>query len=148
MIRPPRSQWERSWTKRSASWRKDPVSHFDDAPLHLLSSASLAWLQALRPKDQIDRRRFRPNLVIDVPGEPGRVEEGWIGHKLHIGEVVVSVVKPAERCVMITLAQDDLSFAPQVLKQLEDVSASLLGVYAHVITAGTLRVEDEVRVQR
>ncbi len=76
------------------------------------------------------------------------MEEGWIGHKLHIGEVVVSVVKPAERCVMITLAQDDLSFAPQVLKQLEDVSASLLGVYAHVITAGTLRVEDEVRVQR
>jgi len=91
------------------------VSHFDDAPLHLLSSASLAWLHALRPGDQIDRRRFRPNLVIDVPWEPGRVEQEWIGHELQIGEVTVSVAKPTERCVMITLAQDGLPFAPHIL---------------------------------
>lgn len=122
------------------------VSHFDDAPLHLLSSASLAWLEALRPEDRVDRRRFRPNLVIDVPGEPGRAEEEWVGHKLQIGEVTVSVAKPTERCVMITLAQDELPFAPQVLKQLKDVSGSLLGVYASVITAGTLRVGDQVGV--
>lgn len=124
------------------------VSHFDDAPLHLLSSASLAWLHVLRPGDQIDRRRFRPNLLIDVPGEPGRVEEGWIGHELQIGEVTVAVAKPTERCVMITLAQEELPFAPQVLKQLKHASDSLLGVYAQVITAGTLRVGDQVTVQK
>lgn len=120
------------------------VSHFDDAPLHLLSSASLAWLHALRPGDQIDRRRFRPNLVIDVPGEPGRVEEEWIGHELQIGDVTISVTRPTERCVMTTLAQDGLPFAPQVLKQLEEASDSLLGVYAQVITAGTLHTGDLV----
>lgn len=124
------------------------VSHFDDAPLHLLSSASLAWLHDLRPEDQIDRRRFRPNLVIDVPGDPGGEEQEWIGHILQIGEVTISVEKPTERCVMTTIAQYELPFAPKVLKQLEDASGSVLGVYAQVITTGTLRVGDRVGVQK
>lgn len=124
-----------------------PVSHFDDTPLHLVSSASLSWLCSLRPDDQIDRRRFRPNVVIDIPGEPSRPEADWVGRKLQIGEVTVSVVKPTERCVMVTLAQEELPFVPQILQQLHDVAASCLGVYAEVTTAGTLCVGDEVAVQ-
>jgi uncharacterized protein YcbX len=37
---------------------------FDYAPLHALTTATLATLSALHPSGQVDSRRFRPNLVI------------------------------------------------------------------------------------
>jgi uncharacterized protein len=41
------------------------TSHFDDAPLHLVSTASLRWLEERRPIDQVDRRRFRPGFWVN-----------------------------------------------------------------------------------
>ena len=121
--------------------------HFDDSALHLVSSASLAWLHERRPHDQVDRRRFRPNVVLEVPGASGRVEEAWVGRTLEIGTSVLTVVRPTERCVMTTLAQGELSFAPRILKELAEASEALLGVYAEVAVPGALRVGDPVSLR-
>ena len=43
-----------------------PGTFFDYAPLHLLTSATLTALAALYPEGQVDARRFRPNLVIEL----------------------------------------------------------------------------------
>jgi uncharacterized protein YcbX len=127
--------------------REGEMSHFDDAPLHLVSTASLRWLHDHRPVDQIDRRRFRPNLVIECQGS-GLAEEGWVGRRLQIGGVTVKVDKHTERCVMTTMAQGDLRFAPGILGDLRQANESCLGVYAIEPSDGTIRVGDDVELLR
>src|SRR5579862_1424984 len=132
---------------------EDGVSHLDDSPLHLLTRASLRWL-AGRVPDQLEVRRFRPNVVVETfegprassseGGSLSRPEDAWVGHALQIGSVVVRVAKPTERCVMVTLPQPGIHFAPQVLRELETAVEGRLGVYADVITEGDIGVGDEV----
>jgi uncharacterized protein YcbX len=123
--------------------KEGEMSHFDDAALHLVSTASLRWLHDRRPVDQVDRRRFRPNLVIESQ-DSGLAEEAWLGRRLQIGGVTVKVEKRTERCVMTTMAQGDLRFAPSILGDLHKANESCLGVYAIEPSDGTIRVGDDV----
>ena len=126
--------------------REDDGSHLDAGPLHLLTTASLAWLQATLPGVQADERRFRPNLVIDAAGaEP--VEQGWIGRTLRIGEqVVLRITEPTERCGMVALEQEELPRDPRVLRHITQNAGLMFGVYAEVVTPGTIRTGDPVTV--
>jgi MOSC domain-containing protein YiiM len=45
---------------------------------------------------------------------------------------------------MTTLAQDDLGFAPGILGALHKTNESCLGVYARVVSEGTIWVGDDV----
>jgi len=119
------------------------TSHFDEAPLHLLTFSSLEWLAARRPADQVDPRRFRPNLVIDSQGQD-RMEDAWLGRNLRIRDVTVTIEQRTERCVMTTMAQAGLSFVPTILSELHAQSDSRLGVYGRVTHEGFIRVGDEV----
>ncbi|MDA8208854.1 MAG: MOSC domain-containing protein [Actinomycetota bacterium] len=119
------------------------VSHLDDSPVHLVATSSLAWLSELMPGAAIQARRFRPNLVIEVPAS-GRQEESWVGRGLRIGEVELRVHKPTERCVMTTMEQPGLRFEPSILRTLERENSARLGVYATVETPGTCAEGDEV----
>ena len=64
----------------------------------------------------IDARRFRPNLLLDVPGTH-RVEHDWIGKRLYLGnQVQLQVTELTERCAMVGFAQDDLPDDGRILK--------------------------------
>lgn len=117
--------------------------HLDAAPVHLLSTASLAWLAGRRPADGVDRRRFRPNVLVEVDGGD-RPEDDWVGRQVLVGSAVLSVDQRTRRCVMTTLAQGPLGFAPGVLRSLQDATGERLGVYASVVRPGTVRVGDTV----
>jgi uncharacterized protein YcbX len=117
------------------------VAHHDAAPLHLLTTASLNWLQARLSGSQVDRRRFRPNIVLDGAGSD-LVEDGWVGHRFTIGGVVVRVDERTERCVMTTNSQDELPQDPAVLAAVTKLNDVCLGVYATVEQPGTIRVGD------
>lgn len=119
------------------------VPHFDDAPLHVLSTASLAWLRTSRPHDQVDVPRFRPNVVVDVTGG-GRPEDDWVGRSLQIGAVTVGIAGQTGRCVMVTMTQPELGFAPGILGELTRRTDGLFGVYGKVLEVGRIRVGDEV----
>ncbi len=121
------------------------VSHLDDSPLHLVTTATLAWLGTLLPNAAIDARRFRPNLVVAVPGG-GRPEDTWVGRRLRIGDAVLSVHKPTERCVMTTMEQPGLAFEPAILRTLESLHGGNLGVYAKVERLGHCSVGDAVEL--
>jgi uncharacterized protein YcbX len=121
------------------------VKHLDDSPVHLVTTASLRWVAALRSGRDGDPARFRPNIVVDVDGVE-RVEEQWIGMSLSIGTARLRVTKATVRCVMPTMAQGQLPRQPFLLKDLEDRAESCLGVYADVEVPGTIRIGDGVGI--
>lgn len=115
--------------------REDDVSHFDDSPLHLITTAALRTLGLTAA----DAQRFRPNVVIDVPGY-GFVEDGWLGQELVLGEVRLRITEGAVRCVMIGMEQEDLPERPDLLRRVGDLHETCFGVYATVVTPGEVAV--------
>lgn len=122
------------------------VSHFDAAGLHIVSTATVAWLEQASGV-ACDARRLRPNLVVDAGPDP-HVEERWIGGELSIGAARLRVIRGAERCVMTTFAQGTLPASPAVLRAIAGREGTLLGVYAEVVTGGRVRVGDAVEQPR
>lgn len=121
------------------------ISHFDADPLHLVTTASMAWLADLAPAADVDVRRVRPNLLVRVDQPSGRPEDAWVGHELRIGNhLVIDVVDTVQRCVMVNAAQEELPADDEIMSAIAGASDLLFGVYARVITPGRVRVGDEV----
>ena len=125
--------------------REAGISHLDAGPLHLITTASLEWLRMLLPDAHVDDRRFRPNMLIDVPGM-AQVERLWLGKTLRVGEVILLVRDLAERCVMVNLSQAELPDDPRVLRSLGRDTGPHFGVYAEVRAPGTIKRNDRVLV--
>jgi uncharacterized protein YcbX len=135
---------------------------FDYAVIHLVTTATLDRLSELYPQGRFDARRFRPNMLLSVTDEQtGFVENSWIGRTLAIGDSVrLRVTDPCPRCVMTTLAQEDLPADPGILRTAArhnsvvggegrgpgGVYAATVGVYAAVLAGGIVRRGDPVRV--
>ena len=67
---------------------------------------------------RIDVRRFRMNVILKTE-RPGFVENDWVSHALALGEgVQLNIALLDPRCVMTTLAQDDLPQDTDVLRTL------------------------------
>jgi uncharacterized protein len=121
-------------------------SHFDEGPLHLLTTASLRRL-ADELGAAVDPRRFRANVLLDTPGLNGLPEAAWEGRRLAVGgDVVLEVAYPMPRCVMVTMPTADLGADPRVLKAVHAVAGGDLGVMARVVTPGRIGVGDAVRL--
>lgn len=120
------------------------IRHLDAGPVHLVTTAALAWLQDALPATAIDARRFRPNIVLDVPG-CDLVEHQWIGQRLRIGRTVELHVRAlAERCGMVGFCQSALPQAPAILRHLVQHTGSMFGVYADVVVPGIIHADDPV----
>jgi uncharacterized protein YcbX len=121
---------------------------FDLAPVHLLSTETLDSLRAAYPSGRFESRRFRPNIVV-AAAETGAAypEEAWVGRTIALGdEVELRVTMPCGRCVMTTLPQGDLPRDPGILRAAAQSNDAHVGVYAEVITPGTVRRGDAVRL--
>ena len=119
---------------------------FDIAVVHLLTTATIDQLRALYPQGRFEARRFRPNIVVSTgPQERGFAENNWIGHTIAIGgNVRLAITEPCPRCVMITLPQDDLPKDSGILRAAAQHNAVNVGVYASVLSGGTIRRGDAV----
>lgn len=124
--------------------REGEVSHFDAAPIHLLTTASLDWLRARLPGSALDPRRFRPNILLSIPGAE-RAEQAWIGREITIGSLRLAVTEATERCVMTTMPQADLGSDAGVLRALASDNEACLGVYARIVTPGRVSIGDTAR---
>ena len=126
--------------------REGDVSHFDDGPVHLVTTASLATMSE-RHGSEVDARRCRPNLVVDTGGLQGFPEDDWLGRTLAVGdELRLRVVQPMPRCVMTTHATADLGPDPLMLKSITEHHGGDLGVLLDVVQVGTVRVGDPVEL--
>jgi uncharacterized protein YcbX len=132
-----------AWGEAVALAEENDVPHLDAAPIHVVTTASIAWLEGALPGVAIDERRFRPNLLIDAPGV-GPLEAAWIGKRLRVGAVDLEVVSKTERCAMVTLPQAGLEDEPRVLRAIAQNADNGFGAYATVATRGVIRLGDPV----
>jgi uncharacterized protein YcbX len=130
-----------------------PGGFYDLSAIHLVTTNSLQADAARETDSRFDERRFRPNIVVSIDGEEGFVENEWGGKQVRVGEAVLAVAIPTPRCIMTTLANDDLPKDSGVLKALADHnrvsigtmgSFPCLGVNASVSAGGTIRRGDTV----
>lgn len=120
------------------------TSHFDEGPLHLVTTAALTALGDVvrRP---VATARLRSNLLVETAGR-GVVEEDWIGHELHVGGAVLRVREAMVRCVMVEHPQGDLPAMPGLLGAIGAYNDASLGVVADVVSPGRVALGDEVRL--
>jgi uncharacterized protein len=122
------------------------VSHFDEGPLHLVTTASLAAI-ADHHGAPVSTARLRANLLVDVGTATGFVENSWTGQTLAIGaDLVISIREPMPRCVMVDLAQHELPAAPGLLDTIGRHNRACVGVVAEVLHAGTTGLGDPVQL--
>jgi uncharacterized protein YcbX len=126
-----------------------PGTFLDLAPLHVVTTSTLAGCAEARPDLDWDVRRFRPNLVLDVDLPPFG-EQAWIGQQVAIGDVVITVDGPTVRCAMPLRAQPGgLAREPQLFRAMSELNEAFpnhLGLYCSVAEPGTLSVGDPVSV--
>jgi len=91
-------------------------------PLSVLTTSSLDELGEFEPESRFDARRFRMNVIVETPAR-GFVENEWLGRTLAIGDdVQIGVALPDPRCVMPSLAQEDLPKDSRILKALAQLN--------------------------
>lgn len=102
-------------------------------PIHLVTTASLQELETIVPTAQIDRRRFRPNILVEVESKRGFAETHWIGETVHLGDLVTKIMEPAKRCGMTLVAQPGLDEQAEILRSIVRHAGRSLGVYGEII---------------
>jgi uncharacterized protein YcbX len=114
-----------------------PGVFFDSrSVLHLVTCASLGGR---------DRRRFRPNLVVDTGDLTGHPEDGWVGEWLRVGgDLDVAVRKMTARCVLVTRPQPGLEKDGDLLRDLVRQRSGNLGIYVDPQGPGKVAVGDAV----
>ncbi|HMN74037.1 MAG TPA: MOSC N-terminal beta barrel domain-containing protein [Rhodoblastus sp.] len=118
--------------------READVSHFDAAPVHILTAGDLAFLETLsgvRPRCE----SFRPNVLIETDER----SSDWLGERLRMGGVELEIVAPTERCLMVNFAPDGRP-GPEFLRPLAQNAEACFGVYAAVLRAGELALGEAV----
>ena len=143
------------WKQAGLDSPVPPGSFLDLFPSSVLTTSTVNHLNVLQPSSNFDERRFRMNFVVETP-QTGFVENEWIGKDLSIGEQVkLHVACGDPRCVMTTLAIDDLPQDTDILRVLvkhnridfgEGGMLPCAGVYATVGGTGVVRVGDRVAV--
>jgi uncharacterized protein YcbX len=128
---------------RASSREKKAV---DDGSILIITERSIRTLERLWGK-KVDLRRFRPNLVISLDDEAGDDEADWVGRRMQIGEVELSIQSMCERCSMITFDPDTIERDPSLLTKVHEGMGLQFGMYADVGKTGTIRVGDPIYLQ-
>jgi len=118
----------------------------DCRPVSIFSLQSAQQL-AEETGTQVDERRFRANIYIDLTSSKGFAENELVGRSVRIGQkAVITILERDARCVMITLDPDTGEQTPAILKKVAQAHDGMAGVYGAVLVEGMLRKGDSVEV--
>jgi uncharacterized protein YcbX len=96
---------------------------------------------------QLDKRRFRANVYVDLTSAQGFAENEFVGRSLRIGsKAVVMILERDPRCVMITLDPDTGEKTPAILKKVAQAHDGMAGVYGAVMVEGVLHKGDSIEL--
>jgi MOSC domain-containing protein len=97
---------------------------------------------------ELDRRRFRANILIETECEDTFLEDRWVGGMLMFGDneprPTVMVTMRDERCVMINLDPETAAQNARIMKTVVRLNNNTAGVYATVVQTGPIRIGDHV----
>ncbi len=123
-----------------------PGTYFDCYPIHIMTTSSLNTLAEAGGGEDVDVRRFRPNVLIDTGDTEGLLEVDWTGKKLRLGEVVIELQTTTVRCSVPAHAQRDFGSSRAVGRALIENTKQHLGSYCDVLQGGTVNVGDDVEL--
>jgi uncharacterized protein YcbX len=93
----------------------------------------------------LDKRRFRANLYVQLESGRGFGEDEFVGRTLLIGaKTAIAVVNRDSRCKMITLDPETAQPNPEVMSRLARDHEGKAGIYGVVLVEGTIRPGDEI----
>jgi uncharacterized protein len=132
-------------------------AHHDLAPIHLITTSTLAYLRAVAPDSDWDARRFRPNLLLDDGSAADHfAEDALLGSRLRgPSGLELEVGLPTPRCVVPTRAQEGLPADPRILRTVVDRHRvdlgpfgrqGCVGAYAEVTCTGPVQVGERLDV--
>lgn len=118
----------------------------DCRPVSLFSLQSAQQL-ADETGTNVDKRRFRANVYVDLISGNGFAENELVGRLVRIGpKVVIAILERDSRCMMITLDPDSGEQTPEILKKVAQAHDGMAGVYGAVMIEGMLHKGDPVEV--
>ena len=124
--------------------RRSERAMTDCRPVSLFSVQSARQLSQEVASD-LDKRRFRANVYLDLQSATGFSEDRLVGRTLRVGEkAVIAVLERDPRCKMITLDPDGAEPNPEVMKRLARSHQGYAGVYAAVLVEGVIRPGDAI----
>jgi uncharacterized protein YcbX len=118
---------------------------FDAFPLSLLTAQSVASLGASVGQN-LDIRRFRPNLCIESREGGDSPEDSWIGETLEIGGMRMRIDKRDKRCVTINVDPVTTEKDPAILRSVAQERDARFGVYGTPVQPGPVKVGDPVSI--
>ena len=120
---------------------------FDEASVSVISLATIAGIGD-EAGVNLDRRRFRANIVLETRDREPFHEDAWVGGTLVFGNSeprpAVSVTARDVRCVMVNLDPDTGTQDKRVMKTVVRLNKNNAGVYGTVVQTGTIRVGEPV----
>lgn len=119
---------------------------FDEACISVISLGTVHGVERESGRD-VDLRRFRPNVVIEIDSVEPFEEDRWVGRTLMFGEengAALRVTMKDERCVMVNFDPDTAERDSEVMKTVVRLNENYAGVYGTVVRAGELRVGQAV----
>ena len=115
----------------------DHGQRFDVLPLTVLT-------EGMADAVGVDRRRFRPNIV--VAGAEGLAEVEWPGYGLRAGSALIGVRNRRARCVMTTFDPDTLVADSGVLRRIVHAFDGQVALDCWVIEPGSIAAGDAVEL--
>ena len=126
-------------------WEPGTEAFFDCAPLHLLTTGTLAELERLLPASIVHRARFRPNFLV-ATNETGFVENDWVNKDVTLGSLRCQAYDHMRRCVMVTRDQGDLPRDTKVIRTILKSNDGNAGVALKTLDSATLHCGAKVEV--
>ncbi|MFM8381802.1 MAG: MOSC domain-containing protein, partial [Actinomycetota bacterium] len=111
--------------------------------LLVMTTSALRAVQKAVPESVVDVRRFRPSLIIDVPGVEGHPEFSWTNKRATLGTCEIEFLSPCPRCVMVTREVNaEIPADRAVLRHIVRDLDQNLGIYGRITTPGRVSVGD------
>src|SRR5437773_2895131 len=120
---------------------------FDDSAISVISLATIAGIGA-EAGVNLDRRRFRANIVLETRDREPFLEDEWVGGTMMFGnsepKPSVRVTARDVRCMMINLDPETGNQDARVMKTVVRLNKNNAGVYGTVVQTGAIRVGEPV----
>lgn len=125
--------------------RRPPAGAHAEQPVALLAEATIRQVSDWAGED-VDRRRFRPNLVIEGDDDPFP-EDGWMGRRLAIGDgAEIELVAPTRRSGVLSRDPDTAERDTRAHAALARERRNYAGACCRVVRPGWVAVGDTVRI--